>query len=177
MADSGGSPCASTGSPGMFFFSYKVLGSPLRPPVLGRYVDYMSFILTGPGGAIRWMSPELFDLSSDSPTRKSDCYALGVVIYEVLSGLPPFSRHGDFWVLARIMKGEHPERLQGGRFSDGIWEMLERCWEYRPTDRPSLDVVLRHLHDAAPQWSPPPDTEADEDGEGDSDWSMSDDQL
>ena len=49
----------------------------------------MSF--TG-GGTRRWMSPELLDperfgmpdsLEANRPTRQSDCYALGMVIYEV----------------------------------------------------------------------------------------------
>jgi len=48
----------------------------------------MSF--TG-GGTRRWMSPELLDperfgmpeSESNRPTRQSDCYALGMVIYEV----------------------------------------------------------------------------------------------
>ena len=43
------------------------------------------------GGTYRWMSPELlyperFGISQsegDRPTRQSDCYALGMVIYEV----------------------------------------------------------------------------------------------
>ena len=43
------------------------------------------------GGTYRWMSPELLDperfempKSEDNrPTRQSDCYALGMVIYEV----------------------------------------------------------------------------------------------
>ena len=38
-------------------------------------------------GTFRWMSPELLDPSRSSsngrPTRESDCYALGMVIYEV----------------------------------------------------------------------------------------------
>ena len=48
----------------------------------------MSF--TG-GGTRRWMSPELLDperfgipeSEGNRPTRQSDCYALGMVIYEV----------------------------------------------------------------------------------------------
>ena len=40
------------------------------------------------GGTSRWMSPELlvpeqFGIEDDRPTRQSDCYALGMVIYEV----------------------------------------------------------------------------------------------
>ena len=40
------------------------------------------------GGTERWMSPELlmpeqFGFSETRPTKQSDCYALGMVIYEV----------------------------------------------------------------------------------------------
>jgi serine/threonine protein kinase len=52
-------------------------------------VSLMSFT---PGGTYRWMSPELLDPEgfgvpqsegSNRPTRQSDCYAFGMVIYEV----------------------------------------------------------------------------------------------
>jgi len=41
-----------------------------------------------PGGTTRWMSPELLDpdrygLPDSRPTKESDCYALGMVAYEV----------------------------------------------------------------------------------------------
>ena len=40
------------------------------------------------GGTTRWMSPELlypekYGISDDRPTKQSDCYALGMVVYEV----------------------------------------------------------------------------------------------
>ena len=41
-----------------------------------------------PGGTERWMSPELLDpeafgLNDNRPTKQSDYYALGMVVYEV----------------------------------------------------------------------------------------------
>jgi serine/threonine protein kinase len=49
------------------------------------------------GGTPQWMSPELLDpkgfgLKDGRPTEHSDCYALGMLIYEVLSGQIPFSQ-------------------------------------------------------------------------------------
>jgi len=46
----------------------------------------MSF--TDGGGTTRWMSPELLDpdrfrISDSRPTKQSDCYAFGTVVYEV----------------------------------------------------------------------------------------------
>ena len=54
-------------------------------------LDLAADITTAPersGGTYRWTSPELFDpkrfkLPRARPTKESDCYALGMVIYEV----------------------------------------------------------------------------------------------
>ena len=47
-------------------------------------------------GTIRWMSPELLDptrFNTDGlPSRESDCYALGMTIYEVSGFLRPWNR-------------------------------------------------------------------------------------
>ena len=49
--------------------------------------DFLSETVDSSGGTYRWMSPELLDpegYNSDGrSTRESDCYALGMVIYEV----------------------------------------------------------------------------------------------
>ena len=50
----------------------------------------MSF--TDGGGTLRWMSPELLDPerfgnSDGRQTKQSDCYALGMVVYEVGEGM------------------------------------------------------------------------------------------
>ena len=46
----------------------------------------LSKTVVSPGGTLGWMSPELLDpprfCSDGCPTRESDCYALGMVIYE-----------------------------------------------------------------------------------------------
>jgi len=109
-------------------------------------------------GSVRWMSPELlapdqFDSTGSRPTEKSDCYALGMVIYEVLAGEAPFSRWRELTILWKVLEGERPVRLQG--FPDHIWEMVERCWGQKPNDRPSLDAVLHCLREVEQQWTLP----------------------
>lgn len=49
---------------------------------LNQRDSLMSFV---EGGSYPWMSPELLDLDEGSyrPTKESDIYALGMVIYEV----------------------------------------------------------------------------------------------
>jgi len=99
------------------------------------------------------MSPELLDpdrfgLGDGRPTKHSDCYALGMVILEVLSGKPPFSNYNNFVVIRKIIEGEHPGRPQGEEevwFTDRLWEMLEQCWSPQPARRPTINAVLESL--------------------------------
>ena len=100
------------------------------------------------GGTAPWMSPELlepecFGLEQGHLTKESDCYALGMVIYEVLSGRPPFAP--SQMPILKILRGERPERprgVEGASFTDGIWRMLQRCWKPQPSKRISAETVL-----------------------------------
>lgn len=117
-------------------------------------------------GTIRWMSPERVDprhpgAKDSQPTRESDCYALGMVILEVLSGEVPFTRDCNTWQVGmKITNGEHPKRPQGEEgawFTDDLWKMLQGCWSPLPSARPSVDAVLKCLVQVstAPQEIPP----------------------
>ena len=83
-------------------------------------------------GTTRWMSPELlnpdlFGFKDSRPTNESDCYALGMVVLEVLSGQPPLASDKDFIVMRKIIDGERPGRPEGPEgawFIDGLWRML-----------------------------------------------------
>jgi len=105
------------------------------------------------------MSPERFGLKKIRPTKPSDCYALGMVIYEVLSGRVPFHRYGDPGVVARVLKGKRPALPRGAErkwFTDDVRRVLERCWEHKPDDRPSVESVLRCLEEGSRFWTPLP---------------------
>ena len=99
------------------------------------------------GDTTPWTSPELLDppsfgLEEILPTRESDCYALGMVIYEVLSGKAPFSP--SVAPFLKVLGGERPERPHGV-VTDGIWEMLQYCWKAQPRDRITAKAVLLGL--------------------------------
>ena len=136
-----------------------------------------SFVI---GGTTRWMSPELLDpdqfgLEDSKPTKESDCYALGMVVYEVLSGQAPFALLKDFIVVRKVMEGERPGRpdgAEGAWFTDDLWETVELCWETRPETRPSIQAVLERLERASRDWKPP-SPQMDEDVEIDEDdWDL-----
>ena len=45
-----------------------------------------------------------------------------------------------------------PEDATGLGFTDGLWEMVERCWSGDRNARPTLRAVLSCLREAAPSW-------------------------
>ena len=114
------------------------------------------------GGTIRWMSPELlyperFGFGDSRPTKASDCYALGMVIYEVLSGQKPFAQCREPTVIRKVIDGERPGRPQGvgGSFVDDVWGMAERCWESQPENRLNVGAVLQSLERFSGSFQPP----------------------
>ena len=117
------------------------------------------------------LSPELFDLKGSRPTKHSDCYALGMVIYEVLSGQTPFAPSTVPAVMLMVLEGKRPGRPQeeeGKLFTDAIWGVLERCWKPRPSDRASAKAVLLSMG-ADPSSSTLTHSSADDDLEAGSD--------
>ena len=89
------------------------------------------------------ISPEQFGLKTGRPTKSSDCYALGMVIYEIISGKPPFYEDGEITASLKVLKGKHPRREDG--FTDGLWKTMEQCWVSHPSNRPSIEGVLQCL--------------------------------
>ena len=112
-------------------------------------------------GTVRWMGPELlhpehFNLKASRPTKASDCYALGMVILEVLSDRVPYSQFKDFIVIRTVIEGTHPERPERPWFTDDLWRTLGQCWLPQPENRPAIEAVLECLGRVAATWRPLP---------------------
>ena len=141
-----------------------------RMVILDRFTFSSSYTA---GGAVPWMGPELLDpesfgLKKSCPTKESDCYALGMVIYEVLSGQKPFAPLTA--PVLRITRGDRPKRPQGERgavFTDEIWRMLECCWKHQPKERINAEAILRGLGGMPYPSRTPSDVGGDTDTESD----------
>ena len=147
------------------------------------FVDLSAIVLSitpvPPVGTFCWMSPELLDPmrfgSSGRPTRESDRYALGMVIYEVsgtqspqgfltyrsqvLTGLRPFHRLLSYAPVPAILRGERPGKPHGAEslgFSHAIWESVQSCWSESTLTRPAAEELLDCLYPASLTWNPPP---------------------
>ena len=114
------------------------------------------------GGTARWMAPELIDpqrfgFKNSRPTKCSDCYALGMVIYETISGHLPFHQYTDLTVCVKVLEGELPSPQNG--FTGSLWETMKLCWTPQPAARPRIEDVLQRLERVTTSPELPPEAE------------------
>ncbi|KAF9448602.1 kinase-like protein [Macrolepiota fuliginosa MF-IS2] len=103
--------------------------------------------MTRPAGTLRWAAPEFMDDSEDATpaTFTTDIYSMASMIYEVLTGRIPFYEiPRDETVISRVIKGIRPSKPAAGmelELTDEIWEIMNRCWNPTPSERPTASQV------------------------------------
>ncbi|MGX6607141.1 serine/threonine protein kinase [Micromonosporaceae bacterium Da 78-11] len=95
-------------------------------------------------GTPHYMSPESFHGSSVSTA--ADIYALGVLIYEMVCGRPPYDSDSIPDLMRRHLQG-NPERRPG--VPDELWDLILSCMQQKPRLRPSAAELLADLSDLA----------------------------
>ena len=98
--------------------------------------------------------PEHFGFEKGRATKASDCYALGMVALEVLTGQPPFPGVSELIVMQKVLNCEHPGRPEEIWFTDDLWEMLRQCWATQPKGRPSIEAMLECFSQTSRAWQP-----------------------
>ena len=102
------------------------------------------------GGTPRYMAPELWH--DQKPSKASDVYALGVILYEIVSGSPPFNTR-DSWAL-KSPKPPHAPSLFN-KDLDVRWDRaILGCLDTEPRMRPQAADVLKSF-ERRPAWKSP----------------------
>ncbi|UNZ19080.1 serine/threonine-protein kinase [Streptomyces sp. 891-h] len=79
-------------------------------------------------------------------TSAVDIYGAGILLYELVSGYPPFSGDSALAVLHQHLAQE-PERPAG--VPDPLWTVIEHCLRKNPDERPSAVNLARGLRTVA----------------------------
>ncbi|GID27388.1 serine/threonine-protein kinase [Paractinoplanes brasiliensis] len=95
-------------------------------------------------GTPHYMSPEAFHGATASPA--TDVYALGVLLYELVSGHPPYLSDSIPDLMRRHLEGS-PVRRPG--IPAPIWDVIMACMEQKPRLRPTAAELVADLSDAA----------------------------
>jgi serine/threonine-protein kinase len=107
-------------------------------------------------GSPRYMAPE--QIRGDAVDARTDVYALGVVIYEMVTGHAPFEGPSSGRVLVAHLDEAVPSmrRRDGSATSPQLERVVRRCLEKRPERRfGSMDELRCALESLAPQSAPP----------------------
>lgn len=100
-------------------------------------------------GSPHYMSPEQclgFELDS-----RSDIYSLGCVMYECLSGKPPFDGENPVQLIAKHLSAEVPplricDESMGVKFNQALAEIVAKCLAKEPSERfGSAEMLSRNL--------------------------------
>jgi serine/threonine protein kinase/lipopolysaccharide biosynthesis regulator YciM len=111
-------------------------------------------------GTPEYASPE--QCNTKSPTALSDIYSLGVILYEMLAGAPPFTGDPMEVMQKHVHTGPPPLRSARPDLSESIEQTVSRALSKNPTDRQQHVMQLAEEFDEAVQAlgpaaeSPPP---------------------
>ncbi|RIB09737.1 kinase-like domain-containing protein [Gigaspora rosea] len=94
---------------------------------------------------LEYADPQLFiDPQMVRPNCKSDIYSLGVILWELTSGIRPFSKIPNKIALANhIARGKREKMVPGTPSSYA--KLCEKCWRSNPKKRPELKEILLKL--------------------------------
>jgi serine/threonine protein kinase len=91
-------------------------------------------------GIISYIDPKLLEDYSYKYNKSSDIYSLGVLMWEISSGYPPFVDEDDNVLRFHLIDGRREDQILYTLIK--YLELYKSCWNSKPDLRPSIDQVL-----------------------------------
>jgi serine/threonine protein kinase len=90
-------------------------------------------------GRIEYIEPQCFKNRNYMKDKKSDIYSLGVLLWEISSGRPPFSDRERYLVDSYIKDGVREDPIKGT--PSEYQKLYKKCWDNEPRLRPGIIEV------------------------------------
>uniref|UniRef100_A0A0G4IAE3 Protein kinase domain-containing protein n=1 Tax=Chromera velia CCMP2878 TaxID=1169474 RepID=A0A0G4IAE3_9ALVE len=101
------------------------------------------FGLTRSGGMPLYMAPEQWE--GGAPTERADVYALGFILWELLSGKRAWEGKSEEAMRDLVLRGDRPS-LEA--MSPGVSEFVCRMWRQETAERPTAAEIVKELKEA-----------------------------
>ena len=99
-----------------------------------RRMTHVNFV-----GTSEYMSPECVR-NKGEPTLANDIWSLGCILYQLLTGLPPFRGGSDYLIFRRSTELRFDRKVP--LLCQKSLNLIERCLKVDPKERPSIEEVL-----------------------------------
>ena len=102
-----------------------------------------------PKGTILWMAPEM--LTDRRWSVKTDIFAMGIIMWEVVTGLTPYDDMNNLAEIIRhILSDGRPKmskvnEIQWVRSYNGFTKLMQDSWSSNPDVRPTAEILLNGL--------------------------------
>lgn len=90
-------------------------------------------------GTAHYVSPEM--LTDKSATTSSDLWAFGCILYQMISGVPPFRAPNEYLIFQKIMSLDYEF---SNSFSDSAMSLIEKILQKSPSDRLGANDNFRY---------------------------------
>src|SRR6266511_1999821 len=91
-------------------------------------------------GVMPYIAPEIFQ--GKKHTKESDIYSIGMLMWEIFAGYPPFDdrAHDGNLILNIALNGLRPPLLSN--MPSDYSQMMQKCWDADPLRRPTIEELL-----------------------------------
>ena len=94
-------------------------------------------------GNLPYIAPEV--IAGKATTFASDIYSIGMLMWEISSGVPPFASFDhDYDLAMKIINGMRPKIIPGTPLK--YRKLMEQCWNADPTKRPNVDFLYNEMN-------------------------------
>jgi serine/threonine protein kinase len=99
-----------------------------------------------------WRAPEVvsnLDLNHVD-LMAADVYSFGMMCYEVVTGMSPYSNMSYELAETLVLNGRHPD-FKNVKMVDGLKALLDKCYSLEPRNRPTFSEIREQLASFSPQ--------------------------
>lgn len=92
-------------------------------------------------GTPYWMAPEVIQ-EGTGYDQKADVWSLGITLYEIVTGSPPFADQ-DVKRAVHLIPRSKPARLEGNQYSAALKEFVAKCLDEQPEERATAEELSK----------------------------------